>query len=227
MADDLAGLESALDYAFSDPGLLRLALTHRSHPFETEGGESNERLEFLGDAVLGLVVAEELLRRFDLSEGEMAKTRAEVVDTESLARVAASLELGRHLSLGPGEDASEGRQKTSILADALEAVLAAIYLDGGLEPVRALILSRWGDLIIERASAPGVLDYKTRLQEVLAVDGRIPEYSVQGSGPDHDRLFMAEVRSGGELLGSGEGTSKKRSEQEAAREALRSLGADA
>ena len=227
MTDDLAGLQSALGYRFSDPGLLYLALTHRSHPFETGEGESNERLEFLGDAVLGLVVAEELFRRFDLSEGEMAKTRAEVVDTESLARVAASLELGRYLLLGPGEDSSQGRGKTSILADAMEAVLAAIYLDGGMEPVRALILSRWGDLITDRASAPGVLDYKTRLQEVLAVGGRIPEYTVEGSGPDHERVFVAEIRCDGELLGSGRGTSKKRAEQEAAQEALRSLNADA
>ncbi|MCJ7726688.1 MAG: ribonuclease III [Acidimicrobiia bacterium] len=227
MADDLTALEGALGYTFSDPGLLRLALTHRSHPFEAEGGESNERLEFLGDAVLGLVVADELFRQFDLPEGAMAKTRAEVVDTVSLARVAASLDLGEYLILGPGEDASEGRQKVSILADAMEAVLAAIYVDGGLEPARALILSRWADLITERAAAPGVLDYKTRLQEVLAVDGRLAEYQVDGSGPDHERVFAAEVRCGGDVLGSGRGTSKKRAEQEAARAALLVLGADA
>ncbi len=225
MDEDQTVLQHSLGYTFVDPGLLQLALTHRSHTSEVEGEQSNERLEFLGDAVLGLVVADELYRRFGLPEGEMAKARAEVVDEASLATVAASLGLGDHLLLGQGEDASGGREKASILADAMEAVLAAIFLDGGLEPARAFVVGRWDELLAERAAAPGVLDYKTRLQETLALDGRLPEYRVEGFGPDHERSFSATVACGGEILGSGTGTSKKRAEQEAARAALDAIGA--
>jgi ribonuclease-3 len=225
MDDGRSSLQDALGYTFSDPGLLQLALTHRSHTSEVEGEESNERLEFLGDAVLGLVVAEELYRRYRLPEGEMAKARAEVVDEASLARVAASLGLGDHLLLGQGEDASGGRQKMSILGDAVEAVLAAIFLDGGLGPSRRFVSDHWDDLLAERAAAPGVLDFKTRLQEALALDGRLPEYETEGFGPDHERYFDATVACGDEVLGSGTGTSKKRAEQEAARAALDAIGA--
>ena len=224
MDEELTVLQSALGYTFSNPGLLFLALTHRSHTSEVEGEESNERLEFLGDAVLGLVVADELFRRFDLPEGAMAKTRAEVVDTGSLAQVAITLHLGAHLLLGHGEEDTHGREKHSILADAMEAVLGAIYVDGGLEPARAFILGRWEHLITAHAAAPGVFDFKTRLQEVLAVDGMVPEYVVEGFGPDHQRHFSASVGAGGETLGSGEGTSKKRAEQAAARAALDGIG---
>ena len=224
MGDDRADLQRALGYTFSDPGLLHLALIHRSHTSEVEDEESNERLEFLGDAVLGLVVADELFRRFDFPEGEMSRTRAELVDMTSLAQVAVTLHLGAHLVLSQGEEDSHGRDKHSILADAMEAVLGAVYVDGGLESARAFILERWEDLITERAAAPGVLDFKTRLQEVLAVDGLIPEYVVEGTGPDHERSFTAGVGCGGEILGSGEGTSKKRAEQAAARAALDAIG---
>lgn len=224
MDDDRAALQEALGYTFTDPGLLHLALTHRSHTSEFEADLSNERLEFLGDAVLGLAVADELYRRFDLPEGEMAKTRAEVVDEASLAAMASSLGLGAHLLLGQGEDASSGRHKPSILADAMEAVLGAIFLDGGLVAAADVIRDRWDDLLTERAAAPGVLDFKTRLQEVLAVDGRMPEYLVVGEGPDHRRHFTASVWCNGEVLGDGEGSSKKRAEQAAARAALDALG---
>lgn len=226
MAEDgLAPLQQALGYAFADPGLLRRALVHRSYPSEGGGGESNERLEFLGDAVLGLVVADALFRRGDLEEGAMAKTRAAVVNAESLAAVARILGLGPHLRLGHGEESSGGRHKTSILADAMEAVLGAVYLDGGLAAARALVLREWGSRLAERAAAPGSLDHKTRLQEVLAARGEVPEYEVEGSGPDHHRRFAAVVRRDGDVLGRGEGTSKKRAEQAAAAAALQALGA--
>jgi ribonuclease-3 len=221
----LAGVESALGYEFENPELLRRALVHRS--WEGGVGESNERLEFLGDAVLGLVVAEHLFRRGDLEEGAMAKTRAAVVNAESLAAVARSLDLGEHLLLGRGEETTGGRGKQSILADSMEAVIGAVFLDGGLEPARTLILRVWGRRLSERAARPGSLDHKTRLQEVLAADGKVPEYEVEGSGPDHRRVFTAVVRSGGRVLGAGEGTSKKRAEQGAAEAALEALGSDA
>jgi len=223
MDDDLADLQRSLGYTFADPALLSLALTHRSHTSEVESDESNERLEFLGDAVLGLVVADELFRRFDLPEGEMAKTRAEVVDTTSLAQVAFTLGIGDHLLLSQGEEDSFGREKHSIVADAMEAVLGAIFIDGGLAAATAFILRHWDDLITARAAAPGVLDYKTRLQEALAVDGLIPEYETDGTGPDHQRHFSATVGCAGDVIGSGEGTSKKRAEQAAARAALQAL----
>ncbi|MCB2223299.1 MAG: ribonuclease III [Actinobacteria bacterium] len=220
-----AALQRAIGHTFADPGLLQQALTHRSHTSEDEGDPSNERLEFLGDAVLDLVVAEELYRRFDLPEGAMAKARAGVVDEPSLAELAAELGLGECLLLGRGEEASGGRQKPSILSDAMEALLGAVYLDGGMEPARRLVLERLGGRIGSRAASPGVRDYKTRLQEVLAADGRVPDYDVAGEGPDHLRHFTAVVSCGGEVLGTGRGTSKKRAQQEAARAALAGLDA--
>lgn len=218
--DEGGALEEALGYTFADPSLLRRALTHRSHTSEAEGDVSNERLEFLGDAVLDLVVADELYRRFDLPEGLMAKARAEMVDAPSLARVAEGLGLGDRLLLGQGEEASAGRSKPSILADAMEALLGAVYLDGGLEEARRIILDNWEGVLDARAAAPGRFDYKTRLQERLAAGGQLPEYEVEGSGPDHERSFVATVSVGGVVLGTGRGTSKKRAEQEAARSAL-------
>jgi ribonuclease-3 len=225
---DHAPLEAALGHTFSDPSLLRTALTHRSYLYETEAGsgdESNERLEYLGDAVLELVVSEHLYRRFDLPEGSMTQTRASVVDEASLTEVAQELGLGDHLVLGSGEEASGGREKPSILSDAMEAVIGAVYLDGGLAAARSLVASRWERLLAERAAAPGVLDSKTRLQEVLAADGRVPAYEVVGEGPDHQRRFTATVTVGDAVLGTGEGTSKKRAEQAAARAALDGLPA--
>lgn len=219
----MADLESALGYVFDDKSLLILALTHRSLEAEDATETSNERLEFLGDAVLGLVVADELFESWDLAEGPMAKVRAAVVDEAALAQVARSIGLGAHLRLGKGEDASGGHDKASILADALEAVIGAVYVDGGFDAARRLIAGHWRPLLAERAAAPGRRDYKTRLQEVLAQAGLIPEYSVTGSGPDHDREFAAVVTAGDEMLGQGVGGSKKRAEQAAARAALESL----
>lgn len=218
-------LEEALGRTFKEPGLLRLALTHRSVSAEDPVRNDNERLEFLGDAVLQLVVTDELYSRYPhLAEGQMAKVRAAVVSRPTLAEIAREISLGDHVELALGEDRTGGRSKDSILADAMEAVLGAVYLDGGIEAARSLIISMWGGQIAERAKRPGVKDYKTRLQETLARTGRKPDYSIEGSGPDHDRHFAATVSVDGMPLGSGGGRSKKEAEQQAAQAALETLG---
>ena len=156
----------------------------------------------------------------DLPEGQLAKTRAAVVSAETLAAVGVDLGLGPGLRLGKGEDASGGRQKASILADAVEAVIGAVYLDGGLEPARTLVLGLLDDRIDQAARRPGARDFKTRLQEIAASDGLGPPvYAVSESGPDHDKTFHASVTVGPEILGRGEGSSKKEAEQRAARAA--------
>lgn len=195
------------------------ALTHRSWCAEHPGDESNERLEFLGDAVLGVVVTEHLFSAFpDLPEGQLAKARAAVVSSTTLAEVGRELGVGLDLRLGKGEDASGGREKASIVADAVEAVLGAMYLDGGVEPVRRLVLEQLSQRIDQAAERPGDKDYKTRLQEVAAHDGFTPPvYALTESGPDHHKRFHATVAVGGERLGAGTGTSKKEAEQKAAR----------
>ena len=197
------------------------ALTHRSWCAEHPGDESNERLEFLGDAVLGVVVTDHLFSAFpDLPEGQLAKARAAVVSSTTLAEVGRELGVGLDLRLGKGEDASGGREKASILADAVEAVLGAMYLDGGVEPVRRLVLEQLSERIDQAAERPGDKDYKTRLQEIAAHDGFTPPvYALTESGPDHHKRFHATVAVGGERLGAGTGTSKKEAEQKAARAA--------
>lgn len=216
--------EDRLGYTFSEPALLKLALTHRSVSSEDPGRKDNERLEFLGDAVLQLVVTDLLYEAYpQLAEGQMAKVRAAVVSRDALAEVARFLEMGTHIELAPSEEATGGRQKESILADAVEAVIGAIYLDGGLEPTRDAILELWADRVAERAKQPGVKDYKTRLQELTAREGSRPVYTVDGSGPDHDRRFQAVVTINGTHCGSGEGRSKKEAEQAAAQEAIETL----
>jgi ribonuclease-3 len=216
--------EERLGYTFAEPSLLRLALTHRSVSSQDPGRKDNERLEFLGDAVLQLVVTDLLYETYpQLAEGQMAKVRAAVVSRGALAEVARFLEIGRHIELASSEEATGGRQKDSILADAVEAVIGAIYLDGGLEPARNTIVEMWADRVAERAKQPGVKDYKTRLQELTARDGSQPIYSVDGTGPDHDRRFRAVVRINGTTYGSGEGRSKKEAEQAAAHQAIETL----
>lgn len=213
-----------LGYVFSEPALLRLALTHRSVSSADPGRKDNERLEFLGDAVLQLVVTDLLYEAFpQLAEGQMAKVRAAVVSRDALAEVALFLEIGAQIDLAPSEEATGGREKASILADAVEAVIGAIYLDGGLEPARSTIVELWADRVAERAKQPGVKDYKTRLQELAARDGSRPVYTVDGTGPDHDRRFRALVTVNGTECGSGEGRSKKEAEQAAARQAIETL----
>ena len=218
-----AGLEAALGHHFADPSILTEALTHSSYAAEHAGIGHNERFEFLGDAVLQLAVTEFLFATYpDLPEGEMAKIRAASVSGRELTHVAGGLELGRYLRLGRGEEASGGREKESILADAMEAVLAAVHLDGGYPTARRIILALWEDRVRAKATAPGRRDYKTRLQEMLAVDQRRPQYQVEGDGPDHARVFTAIVRVEGEEWGRGSGRSKKEAEQAAARDALSS-----
>ena len=212
-------LEKRLGYRFDDPGRLELAATHRSWSAENDGGLSNERLEFLGDAVLGLVVADFLCHRFpDLPEGQMAKTRAGVVNAATLTDLAVDIELGPHLRLGKGEEISGGREKASILSDALEAIIGAVYVDGGLESAREFILAQLGDRIEEAASQPGARDYKTLLQESVARDGLAsPIYQVTPTGPHHNKVFHATVTVGDDARGSGEGTTIKQAQQRAAR----------
>lgn len=222
MADDLhARLEQRLGWTFNDRGLLERALAHRSWCAEHLDQASNERLEFLGDAVLGLVVTDYIYRLYpDLHEGHLAKVRASVVNADVLAEAGASVELGACLLLGRGEDASGGRAKTSILADAIEAVFAAVYLDGGWDAVRVVVLRLLEDRITAAATGPGGDDYKTRLQELAARHfERLPRYHVRSEGPDHAKRFHATVLLGGEPCGGGEGGSKKQAEQAAARAA--------
>lgn len=211
-----------------DPELLVLALTHRSFANEAGGLPTNERLEFLGDSVLSIVVTEFLYRTYpDKSEGDLAKTRAGSVSQTALADIARSLSLGDYILLGKGELAAGGRDKDSILADTLEALFGATYLAHGLEPTRRLI----EDLTVptvKKAAEMGVRsDYKTGVQELTAaLDLGEPRYDVDGDGPDHARTFTATLKIGGRAWGTGEGTSKKRAEQEAAQEAYDAILAE-
>jgi len=220
-ASEFGLLENALGWSFRDAKLLTQSLTHRSYCAEHPDAESNERLEFLGDAVLGLVVTVDIFARFpELPEGELAKLRAAVVNAEALAEVASEIDLGTHVLLGKGEDSSGGRTKPSILADAMEAVLAAIYLDGGWEAAQRVVLALFDSRITDASSGPGEQDYKTRLQELVARRfEHLPRYHVRHDGPDHDKRFYATVALGGVERGRGEGRSKKQAEQAAARAA--------
>lgn len=210
-----------LGHEFTDRGLLEAALIHRSYTAENPEVHDNERMEFLGDAVLQFAVTHHLYASLpDLREGEMAKVRAACVSGAQLAEVAKRLGLGRLLKMGSGEDASGGRAKRSILADAMEAVLAAVYLDAGIDTAQAVVLRHWMPIIEAKAIEPGRRDYKTRYQEILAADGVRPEYEVEGSGPDHDREFIAVLKVDGVEHGRGEGKSKKEAQQAAARHAL-------
>lgn len=226
-APELAALVRRLPRRFKDEALLVRALTHRSWCAESLGDESNERLEFLGDAVLGLVVTDHVFRAYpDLPEGELAKVRATVVSAAALAEVALDLGVGDALLLGRGEDASGGREKPSILADATEAVIGAVYLDGGWDAASELVLGFTADRIVEAASGPGARDYKTRLQELSARRFEaLPRYDVTDHGPDHAKHFVATVHVGEVVTGKGEGRSKKQAEQAAARIAWKALEA--
>jgi len=210
-----------LGYEFTTPALFELALSHRSWCAENPGHESNERLEFLGDAVLGIVVTERLFAAYpDLPEGELAKARAAVVSSASLAEVAVELGLGDVLRLGKGEHRSGGREKRSILADGLEAIFGAVYLDGGLDAARSLVLSLVARRLADATAGPGGNDHKTRLQELAArAFDDAPDYELSESGPDHDKRFSATVRLDGAICGQGDGRSKKEAEQAAARAA--------
>jgi ribonuclease-3 len=214
---DVAVLLEQLEVQLSDE-LLDRALMHRSFAYENGGLPTNERLEFLGDSVLGLIVTDTLFRKHpDLPEGNLAKLRAAVVNSRALAGVARGLRLGSYIRLGKGEEGTGGRDKSSILADTLEAVIGAVYLDGGMEAADALV-HRLFDPVIARSARLGAgLDWKTSLQELTAAeDLGGPEYVVDESGPDHQKSFRAVAKIGGEVCGEGEGRTKKEAEQQAA-----------
>ena len=220
-------LERSLGIAFRDPELRATALTHRSFAFEQGLPANNERLEFLGDAVLGLVVTGMAYRTFpDLAEGELAKLRASIVNMTSLAEVARSLGLGGAVRLGKGEEMSGGRDKASILADALEAMFGAVYLDQGLDAATRLIERLFRPRMTAYARGEGERDYKTILQELASQDLRsLPEYRIAERGPDHQKEFTATVFLAGQPWGTGTGRSKKEAEQQAAHEAWQRLSA--
>lgn len=204
------------------PSALELAMVHRSYSYENGRIPTNERLEFLGDSVLGLVVTDHLYATFpDLPEGQLAKMRSAIVNAHSLADIASESHVGDYVRLGRGEQSTGGREKVSILADAMEAVIGAVYLDHGIEGARAFILDRFGALIESVPALGAGLDWKTSLQELAAQFGQgTPEYVVVGDGPDHARMFEARVRVGGTLYGNGTGRTKKQAEQEAAQTAF-------
>jgi ribonuclease-3 len=210
-----------LGHDFADPELLATALRHRSWCVEHPGHEPNERLEFLGDAVLGLVVAAELYQRHpDLLEGRLTDARKAVVSTTGLAPVALELGLGEQLVLGRGEEQSGGRLKASLLENGFEAVVGAVFLDGGLDAAHRFVVAHLGAALERAIDAPGD-DFKSRLQEAAARLGHpAPRYEVHAEGPDHAKLFHATVRIDGEVRGEGDGRTKKQAEQVAARSAM-------
>ncbi len=227
---DQNGLAGALDVAV-DAGLLRRALTHRSYAYEHGGLPHNERLEFLGDAVLGLVVTDTLYRAHpDLSEGKLAKLRASVVNMRALADIARAVAptgLGAYIRLGRGEEATGGRDKSSILADTLESVLGAIYLDKGVEEAARVIHALFDELMHDAANLGVGLDWKTSLQELTAERGLgVPEYLMSSEGPDHAKMFTARAIIAGRTFAACTGHSKKEAEQVAAETAWRAIVSD-
>ena len=211
-----------------DSQLLERALTHRSYAYENGGLPTNERLEFLGDSVLGLVVTDALFHRHpELSEGQLAKLRAAVVNMRALADVGRALDLGRYVRLGRGEEATGGRDKSSILADTVEALIGAVYLDSGLDAASTLVHNLVDDLIVASATLGAGLDWKTSLQELTsqAMLG-VPEYHVSETGPDHEKLFTAAAVVAGRVQGVGQGRSKKEAEAQAAQAAWSALRSD-
>ena len=224
-------LETKLNYTFRNPALLGEALSHSSYANEHRANHlnSNERLEFLGDSVLGFVTAEFLFTQHpNLPEGDLTRIRAALVCEQSLYEVAKKLELGRYLKLGRGEEAGGGRERTSILADATEAVFAAVYLDGGIAEASALIHRVLLDVEREEIVEERRRDFKTSLQELIQRQAdQVLSYRMIGEqGPDHAKIFQAEVLLNGESLGSGFGRSKKEAEQSAAKAALQTLGGE-
>jgi ribonuclease-3 len=210
-----------------DPGLLERALTHRSFAYENGGLPTNERLEFLGDSVLGVVVTEALFRDHpDLSEGRLAKLRAAVVNARALADVARTLGLGDHILLGRGEESTGGRDKSSILSDAVEALIGAVYIDKGFVVAGDAVHHLFDPMMAAAAALGAGLDWKTSLQELSADLGLgVPEYLIADAGPDHEKTFTARVRVGDEVYGHGTGRSKKEAEQQAAETAWQTIRA--
>jgi ribonuclease-3 len=236
MGADLALLEAALDYRFASPDLLRRALTHSSAAHEAQmapgsGDRDNERLEFLGDSILGFLTSEALVQRYpECREGDLSRLRAHLVSAVHLYGVACSLDLGRYLELGRSEEMSGGRAKKTLLVDALEALIAAIYLDGGIEPVRTFVATRVldappGEGIVNEDVQASLTNFKSALQE-FAQSRKLPQprYAiVEERGPEHSKTFTVEVRVGKEWSGRGEGASKKIAAQKAAKKVYQRL----
>ena len=224
--ESIRAFEEKIGYEFKDKTYIQTALTHSSFANEHKEFNYNERLEFLGDSVLGLVVSDYLFRaRNDLPEGKLTRLRANVVCEESLSAVARKINLGDHLFLGKGEKASGGSNRDSILADATEAVIAAIYLDGGFDQAKDFILSNLRDTIAKNIDGNIFRDYKTILQEIIqGNNGKISCKLVGESGPDNNKEFEMQVKCGQETIGIGKGKNKKEAEKEAARDALVKMG---
>jgi ribonuclease-3 len=220
-------LREALGDPVLDDDHLERALTHRSYAYEHGGLPTNERLEFLGDSVLGVVVTDTLFRtHLELSEGRLAKLRAAVVNARALAQVARTIGLGAHIKLGRGEEATGGRNKPSILSDTVEALIGAVYLSGGFEAATAVVHLLFDPLMENAAGLGAGLDWKTSLQELSAEHTLgVPEYVVGETGPDHEKTFTAQVRVGDNLYGDGSGRSKKEAEQQAAETAYLAIAA--
>lgn len=219
------GFYKAVGYVFKNEEILKTALTHSSYANENNT-ESYERLEFLGDSILSVVVSEYLFKKLkDKPEGELTKIRAAAVCEQSLYRVAAKLSLGRFIYLNKGEEATGGRERVSILADVVEATIAAIYLDGGMEMAKRWILTNLSEVIEDAISGKSCKDYKTELQELAQGSdlGQVYYKQVSESGPPHMRIFEYEVYCGDKLMGRGKGSSKKDAEQSAAKKALEAL----
>ncbi|MDX2026727.1 ribonuclease III [Microcella sp.] len=225
-SDDRSALERELGVTIA-PELLELALTHRSWAYEHGGAATNERLEFLGDSILGQAVTVMLYESYpDLPEGDLAKRRASLVSSAALAEVARSIALGDHLKLGKGEELTGGREKSSILADTVEALIGATYLDRGADVATALVLRLVDSLMADPDRFGTAMDPKTALQELAAQLGLpAPVYAISGNGPDHSKVFTATVMIADEAIASGEGTSKKQAEMGAALEACTVLQA--
>ena len=224
---DFSEFEKKIGYTFKNKELLHEALSHSSYANETKNGRnSNERLEFLGDSVLSIVVSVHLFKHFKhLPEGDLTKIRASLVCEKALFEFAQTIDLGSHILLGKGEENSGGRTRPSIVSDAFEAVIAAVYLDGGMEAAEKYVLS-FIPKDLSANSSKALQDYKTMLQEIIQ---RNPEERVEyvladQTGPDHDRKFVVQVRLNSNVIGTGEGHSKKQAEQAAAKEALRLMG---
>ncbi|MEG2983429.1 MAG: ribonuclease III [Peptostreptococcaceae bacterium] len=223
---NISKFEEIIKYKFKNKAYILEALTHSSYSNENKTFSFNERLEFLGDSVLGIVISDFLFQNeTELPEGELTKLRANIVCEESLSDVAKHLNLGRHILLGRGEEATGGRDRVSILADAFEAVIAAIYLDGGIESAKVFVLENMEEIIQDSVKGRIFRDYKTHLQEVIQSQGEsnIIYNLVEEIGPDHNKRFVMEVKLNDEILGSGEGKSKKEAEQSAAKQALRRM----
>ena len=224
--ESIRAFEEKIGYEFKDKTYIQTALTHSSFANEHKEFNYNERLEFLGDSILGLVVSDYLFRaRNDLPEGKLTRLRANVVCEESLSVVARKINLGDHLFLGKGEKTSGGSDRDSILADATEAVIAAIYLDGGFDQAKDFILSNLRGTIAKNIDGNIFRDYKTILQEIIqGNNGKISYKLVGESGPDHDKEFEMQVKCGQDTIGIGKGKNKKEAEKEAARDALVKMG---